>query len=104
LKHNKRLHKVRQVVERFFGRMKKHLNIVGTIYRGDLEALPNIWLVAVWLADMHIAWHPLNAADEGRGDGPDEEGQPLYAHSDESIDSSEVPGDSDASVADDSEE
>jgi hypothetical protein len=48
LKHNKRLHKVRQVVERFFGRMKKHLNIVGTIYRGDLELLPDIWLVAVW--------------------------------------------------------
>jgi hypothetical protein len=34
LKYNKRLHTVRQVVERFFGRMKKHLNIVGTIYRG----------------------------------------------------------------------
>jgi hypothetical protein len=38
LKHNKRLHKVRQIVERCFGRMKKHLNIVGSSYRGAFHS------------------------------------------------------------------
>ena len=58
LAHNRRLHEVRRVVERFFGRMKKHMNIVGTIYRGDLGLLPQVWLAAAWLTDLHIAAHP----------------------------------------------
>jgi hypothetical protein len=37
---------VGKVVERFIGRMKKHLDIVGTINHGSLENLPKIFLIA----------------------------------------------------------
>jgi hypothetical protein len=83
LKHNKRLHRVRQIVERFFGRMKKHLNIVGTVCRGVISFMMEIWLIVVWLTDLHVARLPMNAADDGRGDGPvrtpDEDPQPIEA-------------------------
>ena len=74
--------------------MKKHLNIVGTIYRGDLSQMDDIWVVAVWLTDLHIAAHPLNAEDEAWGDGPDEREQSEHEPSEALSDSSQCPADS----------
>ena len=67
------------------------MDIVGTIYRGALTELPKVWLVAVWLTDLHIEWHPLNAEDEAAGDGEDEAEQPNEIPSEEMGDSSRPP-------------
>jgi hypothetical protein len=58
LKDDRRLHKVRQIVERFFGRTKRYLNIVGTVYRGDISFMTEIWPIAVCPTDLHFARHP----------------------------------------------
>jgi hypothetical protein len=65
--------------------------------------MTEIWLIAGWLADPHAAQHPLNAADHGRGDGPDdapsEDPRPIEAPSEDPCNSSDPLADSDTPEA-----
>jgi hypothetical protein len=57
---NGELHSRRQIVERFFGRMKTRFPMLGGRVRAKKRTCMLIWRAAVGLTDLHIEYNPLN--------------------------------------------